>query len=309
MKIVYMGSPEFAVAPLERLIQDGHEIAGVFTQRDKPKNRGMKTAPTPVKKAALAHGIPVFQPASFKSEGALAILEGLEADIAVVTAYGMLLPQRALDAPRLGCVNVHASLLPDYRGASPIQQAILQGETKTGVTIMQMDAGLDTGDILLAKEIAIEPEETADSLHDKLAALGAEALSQCLKELEAGCAAPQPQPAECPHYAPRICREDGRIRFTETAEQIDRMARGLTPWPGTFSSLGGKTIKLFGLQAKSGGPEAPCGQILACDAAGLRVRCADGVVEIAQIQAPGGKRMNCVDYFRGHPEEREARFE
>ena len=266
MKIVYMGSPEFAVAPLERLIQDGHEIAGVFTQRDKPKNRGMKTAPTPVKKAALAHGIPVFQPASFKSEGALAILEGLEADIAVVTAYGMLLPQRALDAPRLGCVNVHASLLPDYRGASPIQQAILQGETKTGVTIMQMDAGLDTGDILLAKEIAIEPEETAD-------------------------------------------REDGRIRFTETAEQIDRMARGLTPWPGTFSSLGGKTIKLFGLQAKSGGPEAPCGQILACDAAGLRVRCADGVVEIAQIQAPGGKRMNCVDYFRGHPEEREARFE
>ena len=268
MKIVYMGSPEFAVAPLERLIQDGHEIAGVFTQRDKPKNRGMKTAPTPVKKAALAHGIPVFQPASFKSEGALAILEGLEADIAVVTAYGMLLPQRALDAPRL-----------------------------------------DTGDILLAKEIAIEPEETADSLHDKLAALGAEALSQCLKELEAGCAAPRPQPAECPHDAPRFCREDGRIRFTETAEQSDRMARGLTPWPGTFSSLGGKTIKLFGLQAKPGGPEAPCGQILACDAAGLRVRCADGVVEIAQIQAPGGKRMNCVDYFRGHPEEREARFE
>lgn len=309
MRIVYMGSPEFAVAPLERLIQDGHEIAGVFTQRDKPKNRGMKPAATPVKEAALAHGIPVFQPASFKSEEALQALEGLKADIAAVTAYGMLLPRRALEAPRLGCVNVHASLLPDYRGASPIQQVILKGEKKTGVTIMQMDAGLDTGDILWMEELEIEPEETAESLHDKLAVLGAEALSRCLKELEAGRVVPRPQPAECPHYAPRICREDGRIHFTETAEQIDRMARGLTPWPGVFSSLGGKNIKLFGLRAEQGGPEAPCGQILACGADGLRVRCADGVVEIAQLQAPGGKRMRCADYFRGHPEEQKARFE
>lgn len=309
MRIVYMGSPEFAVAPLERLIQDGHEIAGVFTQRDKPKNRGMKLSFTPVKEAALAHGIPVFQPASFKKEEALQTLEALQADIAVVTAYGMLLPQRALDAPRLGCVNVHASLLPDYRGASPIQQVILQGEEKTGVAIMQMDAGLDTGDILLAEELEIQPGETADSLHDKLAALGAETLSRCLKELEAGRVVPRPQPAECPHYAPRICREDGRIHFTETAQRIDRAARGLTPWPGIFSSLGGKNIKLFGLRAEQGGPEAPCGQILGCDSRGLWVRCADGVVEIAQLQAPGGKRMNCADYFRGHPEEREGRFE
>lgn len=309
MRIVYMGTPEFAVAPLERLIQDGHQVVGVFTQQDKPKNRGMKLLPTPVKQAALAHGIPVFQPASFKSEAALQALEQLEADLAVVAAYGQLLPRRALEAPRLGCLNVHASLLPDYRGASPIQQVLLQGESKTGVTIMQMDTGLDTGDILLAAEIPIEPGETADSLHDKLAALGAETLSRCLAELEAGRVIPQPQPKDCPHYAPRISKEDGRVYFTESAARIDRMARGLTPWPGIFSTLEGKIIKLFGVRAEPGGGEGPCGQILSCDSQGLRVRCADGAVCIAQLQAPGGKRMNCADYFRGHPYTWETKFE
>lgn len=308
MRIVYMGTPEFAVAPLERLIREGHQVVGVFTQQDKPKNRGMKLLPTPVKEAALAHGIPVFQPASFKSESALQALEGLEADLGVVAAYGQLLPRRALEAPRLGCVNIHASLLPDYRGASPIQQVLLQGESKTGVTIMQMDTGLDTGDILLAEELPIDPRETADSLHDKLAALGAEALSRFLTELEAGRIVPQPQPKDCPHYAPRISKEDGRIHFTESAVQIDRMARGLTPWPGIFSTLEGKTVKLFGIQAEQGSGEGECGRILSCDQAGLLVRCADGAVRIAQLQAPGGKRMNCADYFRGHPYGKDTRF-
>lgn len=308
MRIVYMGTPEFAVAPLERLIREGHQVVGVFTQQDKPKNRGMKLLPTPVKEAALAHGIPVFQPASFKSESALQALEGLEADLGVVAAYGQLLPRRALEAPRLGCVNIHASLLPDYRGASPIQQVLLQGESKTGVTIMQMDTGLDTGDILLAEELPIDPRETADSLHDKLAALGAEALSRFLTELEAGRILPQPQPKDCPHYAPRISKEDGRIHFTESAVQIDRMARGLTPWPGIFSTLEGKTVKLFGIQAEQGSGEGECGRILSCDQAGLLVRCADGAVRIAQLQAPGGKRMNCADYFRGHPYGKDTRF-
>lgn len=309
MRIVYMGTPEFAVAPLERLIADGHQVVGVFTQKDKPKNRGLKLAPPPVKVAAQAHNIPVYQPGSFKNDEAFRQLEALEPELVVVTAYGKMLPGRVLELPRYGCINVHASLLPDYRGASPIQQVIVRGEQETGVTIMQMNAGLDTGDILLARRIPIAADETADSLHDKLASLGAELLSDCLAKLARGEVTPVPQPEECRFYAPLIKKEDGHIHFTETAAQIDCMARGYQPWPGTFSMWEGQTVKLFCITAEKRQVTEPCGTILGCDGKGMRVACADGVITIGQLQVPGGKRMACVDYFRGHPYNSDVRFE
>lgn len=308
MRIVYMGTPEFAVAPLEGLLEMGETVVGVFTQQDKPQGRGMKMAPPPVKKAALEHDIPVFQPQSFKTEEAFQQLKDLEPDLVVVTAYGQILPKRVLELPRYGCVNIHASLLPDYRGASPIQQVILRGETKTGVTIMQMDRGLDTGDILLMREIPIEPRETADSLHDKLAVLGKETLCLFMEKLKKGEITPEPQPKECRFYAPLIKKQDGQIHFTESAVTIDRMARGLTPWPGIFTTFQGKTIKLFGIHVKEGSGGEP-GAILDCSPEGLTVACPDGQVVIDQLQAPGGKRMACVDYFRGHPYNKDDRFE
>lgn len=308
MRIVYMGTPEFAVAPLEGLLEMGETVVGVFTQQDKPQGRGMKMAPPPVKKAALEHDLPVFQPRSFKTEEAFQQLKDLEPDLVVVTAYGQILPKRVLELPRYGCVNVHASLLPDYRGASPIQQVILRGETKTGVTIMQMDRGLDTGDILLMQEIPIEPRETADSLHDKLAVLGKETLRLFMEKLKKGEITPEPQPKECRFYAPLIKKQDGQIHFTESAVTIDRMARGLTPWPGIFTTFQGKTIKLFEIHVKEGSGGEP-GTILDCSPEGLTVACPDGQVVIDQLQAPGGKRMACVDYFRGHPYNKDDRFE
>ena len=308
MRIVYMGTPEFAVAPLEGLLEMGETVVGVFTQQDKPQGRGMKMAPPPVKKAALEHDLPVFQPQSFKTEEAFQQLKDLEPDLVVVTAYGQILPKRVLELPRYGCVNVHASLLPDYRGASPIQQVILRGETKTGVTIMQMDRGLDTGDILLMREIPIDPRETADSLHDKLAVLGKETLCLFMEKLKKGEITPEPQPKECRFYAPLIKKQDGQIHFTESAVTIDRMARGLTPWPGIFTTFQGKTIKLFGIHVKEGSGGEP-GAILSCSPEGLTVACPDGQVVIDQLQAPGGKRMACVDYFRGHPYNKDDRFE
>ena len=308
MRIVYMGTPEFAVAPLEGLLEMGETVVGVFTQQDKPQGRGMKMAPPPVKKAALEHDLPVFQPRSFKTEEAFQQLKDLEPDLVVVTAYGQILPKRVLELPRYGCVNVHASLLPDYRGASPIQQVILRGETKTGVTIMQMDRGLDTGDILLMQEIPIEPRETADSLHDKLAVLGKETLCLFMEKLKKGEITPEPQPKECRFYAPLIKKQDGQIHFTESAVTIDRMARGLTPWPGIFTTFQGKTIKLFGIHVKEGSGGEP-GAILDCSLEGLTVACPGGQVVIYQLQAPGGKRMVCVDYFRGHPYNKDDRFE
>ena len=308
MRIVYMGTPEFAVAPLEWLLEIGETVVWVFTQQDKPQGRGMKMAPPPVKKAALEHDLPVFQPRSFKKEEAFQQLKDLEPDLVVVTAYGQILPKRVLELPRYGCVNVHASLLPDYRGASPIQQVILRGETKTGVTIMQMDRGLDTGDILLMQEVPIGPRETADSLHDKLAVLGKETLCLFMEKLKKGEITPEPQPKECRFYAPLIKKQDGQIHFTESAVTIDRMARGLTPWPGIFTTFQGKTIKLFGIHVKEGSGGEP-GAILDCSPEGLTVACPDGQVVIDQLQAPGGKRMACVDYFRGHPYNKDDRFE
>lgn len=308
MRIVYMGTPDFAVAPLEKLIAEGYEVAGVFTQQDKPKNRGMKLTPPPVKIAAEKHRIPVFQPRSFKTEEAFEMLRGLNPDLVVVTAYGKLLPKRVLELPVHGCINVHASLLPDYRGASPIQQVLLRDEKETGVTIMQMNEGLDTGDMLLQKKLAIEPRETAGSLHDKLAELGAEALIEAVKALDAGKITRTPQPAECSFYAPLIQKGDGSIDFGRSARQIDCQARALQPWPGTFAFLGDQMIKFFGICTKQQSHAQPIGAIMGCDEEGMQVACKDGVVMISELQAPGGKRMRCADYFRGHPSEKNGCF-
>ena len=303
MRIVYMGSPEFAVAPLERLIQDGHEIVGVFTQRDKPKNRGMKPAATPVKEAALAHGIPVFQPASFKSEEALQALEGLKADIAAVTAYGMLLPRRALEAPRLGCVNVHSSLLPKYRGAAPINWALLDGEPETGVTIQYMAAELDAGDILLQKSTPIGDTEDAQALTERLAQLGAEALSETVAALAAGTASRTPQDHARHTYAPKLGKGLSPVDWTCSAHEISCQIRGLIPWPCAVTDvISGEEIKLYAVQETGEKTLARPGVITAAGKQGIDIACGDGrVLRILELQAPGGKRMSAAAYLAGHP--------
>lgn len=308
MRIVYMGSPDFAVKPLERLIADGHEIIGVFSQADKPKNRGMQLSQPPVKVCAITHNLPIFQPKSLKTEESYNLLKELNPDIIVVTAYGKLLPKSVLELPKYGCINVHASLLPLYRGASPIQQVIIRDESKTGVTIMQMDEGLDTGDILLAMETEISADETAETLHDKLADIGAEAVSQAIVYIGQGKIKAIKQTEDCPFYAPLIKKTDGFISFEMHARKIDCLARAMQPWPGTFADLNGLNLKVFGVRAHKCETKAEIGEIINCDKSGLHIACSDGIVDIAEIQAPGKKRISCEDYFRGHKNDLICKF-
>lgn len=308
MRIIYMGTPDFAVLPLERLIADGHEIVGVFTQADKPKNRGMLLCAPPVKVCALRYGLKVFQPASFKTDETYELMKSLKADIAVITAYGKILPKRILDLPKHGCINVHASILPFYRGASPIQQVIIRGESESGVTIMQMNEGLDTGDIILLKKTPITDDETAETLHDKLALIGAEAASEAVLLIASGNATRTAQPTQCPFYAPLIKKEDGFISFSKTAREIDCLARAMQPWPGTFGELGSLKLKIYDVRAIKSDMRGECGQIVSCDANGLRVYCSDGIVTIKELQAAGKKRIPCEDYFRGNKNSLSAHF-
>lgn len=297
MRIVYMGTPDIAVPCLRFLAESEHEVAAVFTQPDRPKGRGHRTVPTPVKAAAQEYGIPVYQPLSLRkgedAQAALETLHALKPDLIVVMAYGQILPKSILDLPRYRCINMHASLLPAYRGAAPIQWVILNGETETGITAMQMAEGLDTGDMLLKKKIAIGPEETAAELHDRLAKLAAETLKETLAALDAGVLTPEPQDDAKSSYAVRITKEMSALDFTKPAQQLHDLIRGITG----FTMLGGKRLKVY---ASSVVPNANGDPGTVLDAKQLIVACGDGNgLKLTEIQPEGKRRMTAADFLRG----------
>ncbi|MEH2935094.1 methionyl-tRNA formyltransferase [Acutalibacter sp. JLR.KK004] len=305
MRIIFMGTPDFAVPSLQALLDRQDEVCAVFTQPDKPKGRGHKLAPPPVKELALRHSLPVYQPATLRKEEVQAQIRALAPEAIVVVAYGKILPQAVLDIPPLGCINVHGSLLPKYRGAAPIQWAVINGEQTTGVTTMFMGAGVDTGDMLLRRETAIGPEETAGQLFDRLKDMGAQLLGETLTGLEKGELRPVPQNHEEATLAPMLQKELSQIDWSRPAEEIHNLIRGLNPWPCASAMLDGRRLKLLGSQVAeaSGAPgEARCeeGELLAC--------CGEKALMITELQTPEGKRMSGKSYLLGHPLQAGAKF-
>ena len=300
MRLIFMGTPEFSAPAIDALLEAGHEIAAVFSQPDKPKGRGYNLTPPPVKVKALEHGIPVYQPTTMKDGEALQIFRDIQPDVAVVIAYGKILPKEILDAPKYGCINVHASLLPKYRGAALIQWSVIDGESKTGVTTMQMDVGLDTGDMLMKCETAIDPDETAGELHDRLSLMGAKLIVDTLAALEQGALTPQKQDDSESCYAKMLTKELCAVDWHKSAKEIHDQIRGLSPWPVATAVLEGKKLKLHrSAIAAQGSETAACGEITSLDP--LTVQCGEGAVALLEIQAEGKKRMNAQDYLRGHP--------
>lgn len=301
MRILFMGTPDFAVPSLEALVAAGHEVVGVFSQPDKPKNRGMKLQPTPVKCCAQAHGLAVFQPTKLRDGTALETIVQLAPDLIVVAAYGRILPQEILSYPRLGCINVHSSLLPKYRGAAPINWAILNGEETTGVSIMYMAKELDAGDIILQKETPIGPDEDAQALTARLADLGAEALSEAVAAIGNGTAARTPQDESRQTYASMLTKEMSPIDWTRSAREIDCQVRGLIPWPCAACELAGQRFKVYRTAPGEQTGAAP-GTVLSAGKQGIQVACGGGEsLYLTEIQAEGGKRMAAAAYLLGHP--------
>lgn len=299
MRIVYMGTPAFAVPPLARLLEDGHEIAGVFTQPDKPQGRKMILTPPPVKEFALQRAIAVYQPETFRDGACMELLSALAPELIVVVAYGRILPQYVLDLPRFGCINVHGSLLPRWRGAAPIQWSVIAGDEVAGVTTMQMDAGLDTGDMLLQYETPIGARETAGQLYDRLSFAGADLLSETLELLAAGTLAPVKQDGSASCYASMLDKELAQIDWKHSAHALDCLVRGLNPWPIALTTLDGQRMKVFAAEPAAGAGEP--GEVLQADAKeGLLVACGDGALRITELQMVGGKRMPAGAYLRGH---------
>lgn len=303
MRILFMGTPEFAVASLKRLVEDGHEICGVFTQPDKPKNRGHKLAFSPVKEYALTQNLEVFQPLKMRDGEALDIVRRLEPELMVVAAYGKILPEEILNLPPLGSINVHSSLLPKYRGAAPINWAILDGEEETGVSIMYMAKELDAGDVILQKRTPIGPRENAQQLTERLAALGAEALSETLKALAAGTAVRTPQVFGGESYASMLSKEMSPVDWSRTAHEISCQVRGLIPWPcATTEVIHQQSIKLYDVEETEEETSAAPGTVVAAGKKGIDIACGDGkVLRVLELQAQGGKRMAASAYLLGHP--------
>lgn len=300
MKIVYMGTPDFAVGPLEALLEAGHTVTAVVTQPDKPKGRGGRVQMTPVKICALAHDIPVFQPAKIKTPEAVEQLKRYEADVFVVAAFGQILSQEILDLPRFGSLCIHASLLPAYRGAAPIQWALLNGEKQTGVTIMQMDAGIDTGDMLLKAVVKIAEKETDESLHDKLAEAGSSLIVEALKKLEAGELIPQKQDDGASCYAKMLTKSMGLIDWKETAEAIERKVRGLHSWPGAYTFCQGKMLKIYQADAAKEAADGGPGEVSRTQKDAIWVNTGNGMLILREIQLEGKKRMAVKDFLLGY---------
>lgn len=301
MRVVFMGTPDFSVPTLECIIEAGHEVVGVVTQPDKAKGRGKKVVYTPVKEKALEHGLIVYQPRRAREPEFIEQMRALNPDVMVVVAFGQILPKELLDIPKYGCVNVHASLLPKYRGAAPIQWAVIRGEKISGVTTMQMDVGLDTGDMLLKTEVPLAEDETGGSLHDKLSVLGGDLLIETLKGLEAGTIVPEKQDdSQSGEYARMLDKSLGKIDFSMRAEEIERLIRGLNPWPSAYTSYNNKTMKLWKARVVSGGEAVP-GQVLAVDKKGFTVQTGDGALQILELQMEGKKRMDAGAFLRGCP--------
>ena len=300
MRVVFMGTPDIAATCLKKILSDGFEVVGVYTQPDRPKGRGMKLVASPVKEVALAAGIPVFQPETFREEETVEALRALKPDVCAVVAYGRILPQKVLDIPVFGCVNIHASVLPKYRGSAPYQWAVLDGLTETGVTAMYLCREMDAGDIIDVSKTPIGENETAGELLDRLAALGADLLSKTLHRFEKEGKVPAvPQNPDEVCYAPMLDKTMCPIDWNKTAQQVHNHVRGLHPWPVATMTLGGKTFKVHDTRLVSG--SGTPGQILGLTKTGLVIACGEGAVEITALQAEGGKRMAAPDYFRGHP--------
>ena len=299
MKVVFMGTPDIAATCLKQILADGFQVVAVYTQPDRPKGRGMKMVYSPVKEVALAEGIPVYQPENFRDEEAVQTLAALQPDVIAVVAYGRILPQKVLDIPKLGCVNIHASLLPQYRGSAPYQWAVLDGLKETGVTAQHMAAKMDAGDIIDVAKTPIGENETAGELLDRLAVLGAELLSRTLTKFQNGTAVGTPQDESKVSFAPMLDKSMCPIDWSKPARKVHDHVRGLHPWPVATAQLAGTNFKIHATRVVEGAG-AP-GQLLALTKTGLVVACGEGAVEISQLQAEGGKRMAAPDYFRGHP--------
>lgn len=299
MRVVFMGTPDIAATCLKRILADGFEVVGVYTQPDRPKGRGMKLTASPVKEVALEAGIPVFQPESFREDETVEELKALKPDICAVVAYGRILPQKVLDVPGLGCINIHASLLPKYRGSAPYQWAVLNGEKKTGVTAMYLCREMDAGDMIDRVKTPIGENETAGELLDRLAVLGAELLSKTLTRFTQGKVPAQKQDESQVSFAPMLEKTMCPIDWSKTAQQVHDHVRGLQPWPVATMELNGIPFKVHETRivSRSGAP----GTVLGLTKTGLVIACGEGAVEVRVLQAQGGKRMNAPDYFRGHP--------
>ena len=299
MRIVFMGTPDIAATCLKKLISDGFDVVGVYTQPDRPKGRGMKLVASPVKEVALRHGIHVFQPENFREEETVQQLRELKPDVVAVVAYGRILPQKVLDIPLKGCINIHASILPKYRGSAPYQWAVLDGCKQTGVTAMYLCREMDAGDIIEVSKTPIGPDETAGELLDRLAVLGAELLSKTMGRMSAGEVERTAQDHAAATYAPMLDKTMCPIDFTKTAQQVHDHVRGMNPWPVATMELQGNKFKVYTTAIVDG--EGAPGTVLGLSKTGLVMACGEGAVEIRILQAEGGKRMAAPDYFRGHP--------
>ena len=297
MKIIFMGTPDFAAASLEALIDSRHEIQAVVTQPDKPKGRKGELTPSPVKVVAEEKGIKVYQPLKVRDEEFVKTLRAYNPDVIVVVAFGQIIPLSILQMPKFGCVNIHGSLLPKYRGAAPIQWAVLDGEKETGITTILMDEGIDTGDILLKKTIQIDTDETSGSLFDKLMALGAETILETLDELEKGNLTPTKQGESPTAYAKMLTKAMGLIDFTKSAKELDCFVRGMDPWPSAYTLLSGKTLKLWKVRAVEGGGKA--GSVIDIDKESFTIACGEGAIEVLEVQLEGKKRMSAGDFLKG----------
>ncbi|BCG21826.1 methionyl-tRNA formyltransferase [Pseudomonas tohonis] len=301
LRLVFAGTPEFAAEHLKALLDTPHSIVAVYTQPDRPAGRGQKLMPSPVKQLALQHGIPVLQPPTLRDADAQAELKALDADLMVVVAYGLILPQVVLDTPRLGCINSHASLLPRWRGAAPIQRAVQAGDAESGVTVMQMEAGLDTGPMLLKVATPISAEDTGGTLHDRLASLGPQAVVQAIAQLAAGTLVGDVQDDALATYAHKLNKDEARLDWSRPADELERLVRAFNPWPICHSTLGGEPLKVLAAQLADGSGQP--GQILAASKDGLTVACGSGALRLTRLQLPGGKPLNFADLFNSRREQ------
>ncbi len=300
MRIIFMGTPDFAVGTLQALVDAGHEVVLAVTQPDKPQGRKQILTPPPVKTAAQQAGIPVYQPVRVREQDAIDYLRGFSPELIVVAAFGQILPKELLDMPKYGCINVHASLLPKYRGAAPIQWAILNGDATTGVTIMRMDVGLDTGDMIAKTELTIAPEDTGGSLFDRLAAAGAELCVQTIPSIADGTAVYMPQDEAAATKVGQISKKDGQMDFTRTAVQLRDQVRALNPWPSAYTTLNGKTLKLWSAAVRQENSAEAAGHIAFVDKDSFGIQTGDGVLVCLEVQYEGKKRMSAADFLRGN---------
>lgn len=300
MRVVFMGTPDFAVGTLEAILAAGHKVVGVVTQPDKPKGRGKNMQFPPVKETALAHDLPVYQPAKVREEAFIDTLGKLEPEVIVVVAFGQILSKEILDMPKYGCVNVHASLLPKYRGSAPIQWAVINGEKESGVTTMLMDEGIDTGDMLKKVVVPLDEKETGGSLFDKLASEGAKLLVETLKELEQGTATRTPQKDEQSTHAKMLDKKLGLIDFSKSAEEIERLIRGLNPWPSAYTGYNGKTLKIWDAEVVDREMDGELGQVVLVTKQELFVKTGKGLLSLQEVQLEGKKRMDVDAFLRGN---------